>query len=67
MLVQQLRDLEAAGLIERRIYSEVPPKGEYSMTEYGKRISPILVDLCNFGQDCASHFGIRLCSAVADK
>lgn len=61
MLVQQLRDLETAGLIERRVYPEVPPRVEYSMSVYGKRISPILTDLCDFGKDYAAQFGIPIC------
>jgi DNA-binding HxlR family transcriptional regulator len=67
MLVQQLRDLERAGLIERRGYAEVPPRMEYSMSTYGKRISPILSDLCAFGQDYAEQFGIPICGLTSER
>ena len=40
MLTQQLRELEADGIVLRKVYPEVPPKVEYSMTEYGKTLSP---------------------------
>lgn len=42
MLTQQLRELEENGLIKRVIYPVVPPKVEYSLTEYGKTLIPVL-------------------------
>jgi DNA-binding HxlR family transcriptional regulator len=60
MLVQQLRDLEGAGLIDRRVYPEVPPKVEYSMSAYGKQLIPVLGALCEFGKDYSVRFDIRL-------
>jgi DNA-binding HxlR family transcriptional regulator len=53
MLTQQLRSLEGSGLINRKIYQEVPPKVEYSLTEYGKSLLPILRYLCNWAIDYA--------------
>ena len=41
MLTTQLRDLESEGLIHRKVYPEVPPKVEYSITEYGMTLKPI--------------------------
>lgn len=41
MLTQQLRELEVAGIVHREVYPEVPPKVEYSLTDYGKTLSPI--------------------------
>jgi DNA-binding HxlR family transcriptional regulator len=49
MLTKQLRELEADGVITRTIYPEVPPRVEYSITEFGKTLIPILMALCNWG------------------
>ena len=40
MLVQQLRELENHGVVHRKVYAVVPPKVEYSLTEYGKALLP---------------------------
>ena len=50
MLTQQLRDLEANGLINRKVFAEVPPKVEYSMTETGRTLQPMLQQMCDWGQ-----------------
>lgn len=49
MLTQQLRKLEADGLILRTVYPVVPPKVEYSLTDLGKRTIPILESMHEFG------------------
>lgn len=51
MLTQQLRSLEKDGLIYRHVYPVVPPKVEYSLTELGKKIIPILELMHGFGAD----------------
>ena len=50
MLTQTLRELEMFGLIHREVYPVVPPKVEYSLTEYGKEMLPILESIQKFGE-----------------
>jgi DNA-binding HxlR family transcriptional regulator len=49
MLTQQLRELEADGIIHRKVYLEVPPRTEYFLTERGLTLWPILQDLYEWG------------------
>ena len=50
MLTQQLRDLEKADIIQRRIYPEVPPRVEYSLSENGQTLRPVLSAMAEWGQ-----------------
>ena len=50
MLTKQLRELEAAGLVHRQIYPVIPPKVEYSLTEKGQTLAPILLALKDWGE-----------------
>ncbi|MDH5571741.1 MAG: helix-turn-helix transcriptional regulator [Gammaproteobacteria bacterium] len=49
MLTRQLRELEADQVINRKVYPEVPPKVEYSLTEFGVTLGPILTMLKEWG------------------
>lgn len=49
MLTQQLRELEAAGILQRRVYATVPPKVEYSLSAYGRTLRPALAAICAWG------------------
>ncbi|AVK61223.1 MarR family transcriptional regulator [Lactobacillus sp. CBA3606] len=51
MLVQQLRELEAAKIVERHVYQEVPPRVDYGLTDYGQSLSGILNQLCVWGEN----------------
>jgi DNA-binding HxlR family transcriptional regulator len=56
MLTQQLRELEADGLIRRKVYKVVPPKVEYSLTERGKSLQPVLREMGRWGASHARHY-----------
>jgi DNA-binding HxlR family transcriptional regulator len=49
-LTNRLRELEAAGIIHRRAYAEVPPRVEYRLTESGQTLPPLLVALASWGK-----------------
>ena len=46
MLTQQLRELEQDGIVHRKVYNQVPPKVEYSLTEEGKSLRDSSSDVC---------------------
>ncbi|MBU1247227.1 MAG: helix-turn-helix transcriptional regulator [Proteobacteria bacterium] len=50
MLTQQLRELEADGVVHRKVFAQVPPRVEYSLTELGKSVLPILQQMSHWGQ-----------------
>ncbi|GBQ89455.1 winged helix-turn-helix transcriptional regulator [Asaia krungthepensis] len=56
MLTMQLRELEEDGFIHREIYPQVPPKVEYSLTEHGRTLEPVILALKRWG-DAHTSFG----------
>ena len=56
MLTLQLRELEKDGLVSRKVYQQVPPKVEYSLTELGLTLQPIIISLKNWGETYAPHY-----------
>lgn len=55
MLTKQLRELEEEDIIERVVYPQVPPKVEYSITEYGRGLEPILEAMHDWGTKHTLH------------
>ncbi|MCD9024775.1 winged helix-turn-helix transcriptional regulator [Cohnella silvisoli] len=50
MLTLQLRELERDGIIHREVYKEVPPKVEYSLTDFGRTLEPLIVSMKAWGE-----------------
>jgi DNA-binding HxlR family transcriptional regulator len=61
MLTQQLRELEADGIVHRKVYATVPPKVEYSLTEYGQSLKRALRAICDWGRIHMERIGAVLC------
>jgi DNA-binding HxlR family transcriptional regulator len=55
VLIRQLRELEADGIITRTDYQTVPPKVEYNLSEYGQNLLPVLGVLCQWGRLHLEH------------
>jgi len=51
VLIQQLRELERDGLVKRFVYQQMPPKVEYSLTEYGVTANKIVDVMCSWGKE----------------
>ena len=59
MLVQQLRELEADGIVRREVYREVPPKVEYSLTPEGVDLNTALAPLSRWGKHRMKRIGAQ--------
>lgn len=59
MLTRQLRELEEDRLINRKVYPVVPPKVEYTLTEHGETLIPILESLVKWGTGYANSIGFN--------
>lgn len=57
VLTAQLRDMEENGLVNRKVYAEVPPRVEYSLTELGQSLKPILDSMWNWGEGYKASLG----------
>lgn len=55
MLTEQLKELEKDGLVSRKVYNQVPPKVEYSLTEQGQSLKKGLKVLCDWGSGYIEH------------
>jgi DNA-binding HxlR family transcriptional regulator len=64
MLTNQLRELEADGLIIRKVYPEVPPKVEYSLAPRGKTLEPVIMALKAWGDQ---HIDLKIAPESADR
>lgn len=49
VLTQSLRDLEADGIVSRKVYAEVPPRVEYSLNETGETLRPVIAAMAEWG------------------
>ncbi|MBM7854017.1 DNA-binding HxlR family transcriptional regulator [Desulfohalotomaculum tongense] len=56
MLTQQLRSLEEDGLINRKVYNQIPPMVEYSLSEEGKKLMPILEQMDKWGKNYVDNY-----------
>ncbi|AUH66829.1 hypothetical protein CX676_21265 (plasmid) [Paracoccus zhejiangensis] len=57
MLTNQLREMEQDGLITRKVYAQVPPKVEYSLSDLGRTMEPILLALKEWGDAYIGLYG----------
>ena len=62
VLTAQLRDMEAKGLLTRTVYAEVPPRVEYTLTETGCSLKPILDSMVVWGTDYQRRNGGAACA-----
>ena len=60
MLTAQLRELESDGVVNRKIYPQVPPKVEYSLTTFGESLAPIIRAMATWGESYAKSSGKRI-------
>jgi DNA-binding HxlR family transcriptional regulator len=51
MLTQQLREMQRNGLVERKVFAQVPPKVEYSLTNLGVTLRPVVDAMCRWGEE----------------
>ena len=59
MLTQQLREMERDGLVRRKVFAQIPPKVEYSLTELGVSLRPVVDVMCRWGETHGEPRGAR--------
>jgi len=59
MLTTQLRELEEHGFVSRKVYPVVPPHVEYSITDKGRRVIPVIEVIRTFGRELMNEYGIE--------
>ena len=57
VLTNNLRQMEASGLVKRKVYAEVPPRVEYSLSELGESMRPIIKAMEQWGTDYKAQIG----------
>ncbi|HYF63312.1 MAG TPA: winged helix-turn-helix transcriptional regulator [Herpetosiphonaceae bacterium] len=65
MLIQQLRQLEADGVVTRIVHPEVPPRVEYQLTEWGQALCPVLDKLLTWAESAPDEVRARLIDTSA--
>lgn len=65
MLIQELRELEADGLVARTVHQQVPPKVEYALIGPGEQVRPVLQALLGWSTDYLAQRGVRVAAPVA--
>jgi DNA-binding HxlR family transcriptional regulator len=59
MLTLHLRELEEQDIVKRVIYPQIPPKVEYSITEYGRSLEPIIKSIASWGASHLEHMRVK--------
>jgi len=67
MLTQQLRELEAQELVHREVFPIIPPKVEYSLTELGKSLMPVLAAMRDWGAEYLHTKNLQSCCFMMKK
>ena len=66
VLIDRLRELESDNILERIVYQQIPPKVEYSLTDYGKTLEPVLKAMEKWGAHHAYVAGIESAQSEHD-
>lgn len=71
VLVQQLKELELYGVVKRKVFAQVPPRVEYSLTKTGEELAPIFESIANWGykysKELGCHENDQSCEPISQK